>query len=193
MGESNNMELLLKSHPSALPRGKLVRAHHSWMIMEEKEDLSNNMSSASSSFDSNGTSTSDDSSDLADDASSSPSSRSSAGPLYELSDLMAHLPIKRGLSKHYNGKSQSFTSLSKVVSVEDLAKKERFCRRKMKACKSMASGLDRKLSPTSPKPAICKKSSRNIYLPFVCHPTTKISCNSSFALPPSPRQSNLQY
>uniref|UniRef100_A0A7N0UXN7 Uncharacterized protein n=1 Tax=Kalanchoe fedtschenkoi TaxID=63787 RepID=A0A7N0UXN7_KALFE len=65
------------------------------------------MSSASSSFDSSGTSTSA-SYDLADAASSSPSSSHlSVGPLYNLSDLMNHLPIKRGLSKNYNGKSQS--------------------------------------------------------------------------------------
>lgn len=31
---------------------------------------------------------------------------------------------RRGLSKHYKGKSQSFTSLSEALSVEDLAKPE---------------------------------------------------------------------
>ncbi|CAM8955991.1 unnamed protein product [Rhodiola kirilowii] len=184
MGVSKNIETLL------------IQPHHSWMNIEDKEGLSNlsssSSSSVSSSFDSNGTSTSAASSDLADDA----SSQLSSGPLYGLSELMNHLPIKRGLSKHYNGKSQSFTSLSKVISVEDLAKKERFCKRKMKAaCKSSigGAGLDHKLSPTSPKPTICKKSSRNTHLSFVCHPTTtRISCSSSFAPPPSPRQSNLQ-
>lgn len=66
------------------------------------------------------------SSDLSDDASSSSSTttNSSNGPLYELADLMAQLPIKRGLSKFYNGKSQTFASLSDVRSVEDLGKKE---------------------------------------------------------------------
>lgn len=34
------------------------------------------------------------------------------GPLYELSPLLAHLPVRTGLSKYYKGKSQSFTSLS---------------------------------------------------------------------------------
>ncbi|KAG2297230.1 hypothetical protein Bca52824_043899 [Brassica carinata] len=50
------------------------------------------------------------------------SSSSSNGPLEDLSDLMSHLPIKRGLSKFYEGKSQSFTSLANVKSLEDLMK-----------------------------------------------------------------------
>ncbi|GFZ04206.1 oxidative stress 3 [Actinidia rufa] len=41
------------------------------------------------------------------------SSLCSMGSLYDLSELMAQLPIKRGLSKFYQGKSQSFTSLSR--------------------------------------------------------------------------------
>nr|VDC87751.1 unnamed protein product [Brassica oleracea] len=49
------------------------------------------------------------------------SSSSSNGPLEDLSDLMSHLPIK-GLSKFYEGKSQSFTSLANVKSLEDLMK-----------------------------------------------------------------------
>ncbi|GLT48494.1 hypothetical protein SLA2020_221150 [Shorea laevis] len=64
--------------------------------------------------------------DMVEDASSatcSSSSSSSNGPLYELSELVNQLPIKRGLSKSYQGKSQSFSSLASVKSVEDLAKK----------------------------------------------------------------------
>ncbi|KAK9071242.1 hypothetical protein SSX86_009810 [Deinandra increscens subsp. villosa] len=45
------------------------------------------------------------------------------GPLYELSELMAHLPMKRGLSKYYQGKSESFGSLANLKNIEDLAKK----------------------------------------------------------------------
>ncbi|VAI89840.1 uncharacterized protein LOC119337788 [Triticum dicoccoides] len=45
------------------------------------------------------------------------------GPLYELSPLLAHLPVRTGLSKYYKGKSQSFTSLSDVKCLQDLAKK----------------------------------------------------------------------
>ncbi|KAK1610787.1 hypothetical protein QYE76_034460 [Lolium multiflorum] len=45
------------------------------------------------------------------------------GPLYELSPLLAHLPVRTGLSKYYKGKSQSFRSLSDVKCLQDLAKK----------------------------------------------------------------------
>ncbi|KAG6491675.1 hypothetical protein ZIOFF_046611 [Zingiber officinale] len=55
----------------------------------------------------------------------STSSTSTLGPLFELSaTLMAELPVRRGLSKHFQGKSQSFTSLSEARCIEDLAKKE---------------------------------------------------------------------
>ncbi|MGI4370295.1 hypothetical protein ACR2V4_27270, partial [Klebsiella pneumoniae] len=74
--------------------------------------------------------------------SSSSSSSSSYGPLYELSELMAQLPIKRGLSKYYQGKSQTFSSLASVKSLEDLAKKGRPHKRKVKASKSYGGGLD---------------------------------------------------
>ncbi|EXB74592.1 hypothetical protein L484_026289 [Morus notabilis] len=105
------------------------------------------------------------SSDLVEDASSSCSSSHSNGPLYELSELMAQLPIKRGLSKYFQGKSQSFTSLSKVRSIEDLAKKENPYnnRRKMKACKSYGGGLDAHKLYTLPKATISKKASRGSF------------------------------
>ncbi|KAK3210601.1 hypothetical protein Dsin_015307 [Dipteronia sinensis] len=110
-----------------------------------------------------------------DDASSSTSSTSSSsssnGPLYELSALMAQLPIKRGLSKFYQGKSQSFTSLANVNNIEDLAKKENYYssyKMRMKSCKSYAAGLDirhhhhhhNNKKSISPKATIAKKSSR---------------------------------
>ncbi|KAH6818275.1 oxidative stress 3 [Perilla frutescens var. frutescens] len=99
--------------------------------------------------------------DLADDASSS-----SRGPLYELADLMAQLPIKRGLSKFYNGKSQTFASLSNVESVEDLGKKEMMSfSRRMKSCKSFGGNLNihQKLGP---KPTIAKRSPKTCLSSF---------------------------
>nr|GMC91397.1 Prespore protein like [Ipomoea batatas]GMC96876.1 Prespore protein like [Ipomoea batatas] len=68
----------------------------------------------------------------------SPSSGSSHGdePLQDMSTLLQELPFKRGLSKHYNGKSQSFTSLSNVRSLEDLAKPENPYNKKLKSCRS---------------------------------------------------------
>ncbi|XP_007012998.2 PREDICTED: uncharacterized protein LOC18588493 [Theobroma cacao] len=115
------------------------------------------------------------SSDLVEDAasatSSSSSSLSSNGPLYELSELMAQLPIRRGLSKHYQGKSQSFTSLARVRSIEDLPKKVIPYRVKMKSCKSHGWGLDAHNNKSySPKATISKKSSRgcsNVFSRFL--------------------------
>ncbi|KAG8082986.1 hypothetical protein GUJ93_ZPchr0014g46719 [Zizania palustris] len=58
--------------------------------------------------------------EIADDASSSGSS--SAGH-FEMSSLVSELPLmRRGLSKFFDGKSQSFTSLAAVGGLEDLAK-----------------------------------------------------------------------
>ncbi|KAG6431735.1 hypothetical protein SASPL_109818 [Salvia splendens] len=85
---------------------------------------------------------------------SSTDSSSSSGPLYDLADLMEQLPIKRGLSKFYDGKSQTFESLSKVKSVEDLGKREM---RRIKSCYKFG-----------PKATIAKRS-------------TKTSCASSIA------------
>ncbi|KAL2928979.1 ATP-dependent RNA helicase dbp3 [Bienertia sinuspersici] len=95
-------------------------------------------------------SSSSSSSDLMEDATSPcTSSSSSNGPLYQLSDLMDKLPIKKGLSKYYEGKSESFTSLACVESLEDLAKRENPYKRKIKLCKNYFS---------SPKSKITKKS-----------------------------------
>ncbi|XP_057762327.1 protein OXIDATIVE STRESS 3-like [Arachis stenosperma] len=100
-------------------------------------------------------------------SSSSSSSHSKDGPLYELSELMNHLPIKRGLSMFYEGKAQSFTSLGRVQSIEDLPKKgittTTTYSKRMKSCKSYGGGLDNhnnnnRISFT-PKPTISKKTS----------------------------------
>lgn len=42
---------------------------------------------------------------------------------------------RRGLSKHYEGRSQSFTSLANVRSLEDLAKPENPYNKKMRCCR----------------------------------------------------------
>ncbi|XP_042488024.1 cell wall integrity and stress response component 1-like [Macadamia integrifolia] len=137
-----------------------------WLVMEVEEDVSYSGSATSSSQEDSTTSsiTSSSSSDFTEDASSSTSSsssppQSSNGPLFELSELMAQLPIKRGLSKHYQGKSQSFTSLSSVRCLDDFAKREAPCKKKMKTCKSYGGGLDTRKSCT-PKAVISKKPSR---------------------------------
>lgn len=128
-------------------------------VMEEDDHLSSSSSSSSSIGDDSSTSSSFDTTDDAS-SDSSPPHDSSNSSYYDLSDLMAQLPIKRGLSKFYQGKSQSYISdLSRLTSIEDLAKKESPYRRKMKACKSYGGGLDTYKSHTLPKPIISKKSS----------------------------------
>ncbi|XP_047312808.1 protein OXIDATIVE STRESS 3 LIKE 2-like [Impatiens glandulifera] len=66
------------------------------------------------------------------------------GPLKNMSSLLLRqLPIKRGLSMHYDGKSQSFTSLSNVKCLEDLPKPENPYKKKkkFKSCGSYGGGL----------------------------------------------------
>ncbi|KAG2649629.1 uncharacterized protein LOC120655156 [Panicum virgatum] len=88
-------------------------------------------------------------------ASSSTLQLDDEGPVYELSLLLAQLPVRTGLSKYYQGKSQSFTSISDATCVQDLAKKISYSKR-MKACKSYSAGLDMKQrSNNLPRP--CNK------------------------------------
>ncbi|KAJ1703026.1 hypothetical protein LUZ63_002805 [Rhynchospora breviuscula] len=144
--------------------------------MAEEDDDIGSMSSFSDHEDSSNSVGSSVSSEVTEDASSSNSSLSSSssfqppstddqfnqGPLFEMSDLISDLPIKRGLSKFFQGKSQSFTSLINARNLEDLVKPERPYNKRMKYCKSYAGGLDRQksLSPKHPtKGAIMKKAS----------------------------------
>lgn len=123
------------------------------LMSEEEEDSMDSLCSSSSS------------SELTEDASSPTSSSSthSNGPLYQLSDLMNHLPIKRGLSMFYEGKAQSFTSLARVESIEDLPKKETPYSKRMKSCKSFGGGLDSHRIWYTPKATITKKTSRGSF------------------------------
>ncbi|KAH1091022.1 hypothetical protein J1N35_018279 [Gossypium stocksii] len=134
-----------------------MKDHDDHIIIYDDDDDGITSSSSSSSFigDEYSRTCSSSSLDMADDASSSSSSSAIDGPLFHLSELMAELPIKRGLSKYFQGKSQTFTSLSKVNTIEELAKKETpFYRKKLKASKS------HKLY-TPPRATIGKKLWRN--------------------------------
>ncbi|TVU35160.1 hypothetical protein EJB05_17036 [Eragrostis curvula] len=53
-----------------------------------------------------------------------PVRRLNSDSLYDLSSMMSQLPVKKGLSKYYDGKSQSFACMSEVRCLEDLRKKE---------------------------------------------------------------------
>nr|XP_048323054.1 protein OXIDATIVE STRESS 3 LIKE 2-like [Ziziphus jujuba var. spinosa] len=194
MGEGENQILQPAPRSNMTVFDNLAEKKVNWAIMDGDDASSSSSSSIgnSSSTCSNRSSTS--SSDLVDDATSSstPSSSSSShsnGPLFELSDLMAQLPIKR-LSKYFQGKSQSYTSLSKVKSIEDLAKKETPYQRKMKACKSYGGGLDTYKSYTLPKPTISKKVSRGSFSSLLSPSSRRGSFLSTNRLPPIPVQKN---
>nr|KYP61389.1 hypothetical protein KK1_015877 [Cajanus cajan] len=137
------------------------------VIKEDGEDSNDSSSIGLFSEDSmDSLRSSSSSSELTEDASSSASSSSthSNGPLYEFSDLMNHLPIKRGLSMFYQGKAQSFTSLARVESIEDLPKKGTPYKKRMKSCKSFGGGLDSHHRILySPKATISKKASRGSF------------------------------
>ncbi|KAI0524100.1 hypothetical protein KFK09_003464 [Dendrobium nobile] len=89
---------------------------------------------------------------MEDDASSS--SSSSFDHLLDLSLLMTNPPIKRGLSQFFQGKSESFSCLSEVSSIEDLAKKNNLYSKRSKYCKRNDEGMH-----------INKKS---LYAPNIC-------------------------
>lgn len=65
---------------------------------------------------------------------------------YVLMNIYVWWINRKGLSKHFEGKSQSFTSLSKVTCLEDLAKPENPFNKKMKSCRSYMT-LSRVLPP----------------------------------------------
>ncbi|TMW92886.1 hypothetical protein EJD97_012439 [Solanum chilense] len=106
---------------------------------DSSEILSNFSSSDSELFDEEGGGEGDSSDPTSLNSSSSDSishDEHTKGALQNMSTLLQELPFKRGLSKHYNGKSQSFTSLSNVRSLEDMAKPENPYNKKLKSCKS---------------------------------------------------------
>ncbi|XP_059318535.1 protein OXIDATIVE STRESS 3-like isoform X1 [Lycium ferocissimum] len=143
--------------------------------MESLDSISDDYSE-SSFEDSAGTSSS--SIDMVEDDASS-SSSSSFGPLYELSELMAQLPIKRGLSKYYKGKSESFGCLGSAKSLEDLTKIGNSYNKRMKSCKSLGG----RRSSFGPKAGITKQSSRKPTLSSLTHTNTLVdTCTSSFSL-----------
>ncbi|CAD6339236.1 unnamed protein product [Miscanthus lutarioriparius] len=76
------------------------------------------------------------------------------GPLYGMLTMQDHLPaLRTGLSKYYQGRSESFTSLADVICVEDLAKKTTPYIRRPKASRRHAAtlGVKNRLSKTVAK------------------------------------------
>lgn len=124
-----NTQEATTSAPAAviMAQAPLLNAARNSALCEEPDSMENSDSSLSSCFMS---SNSDDEEDVSS-SSTSPSSEPNAaasppqkGPLDNLASLSAALPIKRGLSRYFSGKSQSFSSLARVSSVADLAKPE---------------------------------------------------------------------
>eukprot|EP00249_Psilotum_nudum_P021114 c27976_g1_i1 orf=678-1745(+) len=76
--------------------------------------------------------------------------------------LEAPLPVKKGLSRFYSGKSRSFTCLADVVSVKDLAKPENPYSRKRKSFAAYSGTLDRpRFCPLRNGAGIAKKPLHN--------------------------------
>lgn len=127
----------------------------------------------------------DESDDAFDDENSSSGSSPSSGDdhrstaLGDMSDLLHQLPSKRGLSKHFQGKSQSFTSLAKVMCLEDLAKPENPYNKKLKSCKSYV-GLSKVLPPPTRSASSSKLFNKKASSRASCSSLSNIGRNGSF-------------
>ncbi|RRT71457.1 hypothetical protein B296_00035533 [Ensete ventricosum] len=139
--------------PQVMGEGFRDRSHGATMpgVSEDGRELCKSSSFCGDSDDS--VSSSSSSSNVVDDATSSESSGAlrldSQGPLFELSSLMAQLPIK-----YFQGKSQSFTSLSDVRCIEDLAKEETPYRKRVKTWRRPC------FTPGPRRKSLAKKASR---------------------------------
>ncbi|KAL5229253.1 hypothetical protein ABZP36_017518 [Zizania latifolia] len=95
--------------------------------------------------------------------------------LYDLSSMAAQLPVKKGLSKYYDGKSQSFACMSEVRCLEDLRKKVNPYK-KIKSSKSYVA-LDGNQQdchiPDPNRKAAAKKSSGNSCANLMARNNTK--------------------
>ncbi|KAK1384544.1 Oxidative stress [Heracleum sosnowskyi] len=126
---------------------------------------------------------------------SSPSVASAAAgaALNDMSSLLQQLPIKRGLSKHFQGKSQSFSCLSNVRCLEDLAKPENPYNKRLKSCKSyvgLYGGGCQKSSSNQhlnkiPRSASSRQISKKTSRPSYSSLLATANRNTSSIIPPS--------
>ncbi|RLN28069.1 uncharacterized protein C2845_PM05G31660 [Panicum miliaceum] len=65
-----------------------------------------------------------------------PLRRMNSDSIYDMTSMMSQLPPKKGLSRYYEGKSQSFACMSEVRCLEDLRKEDSPYKQKVKSCKS---------------------------------------------------------
>ncbi|KAL5572345.1 hypothetical protein UlMin_021942 [Ulmus minor] len=131
-----------------------------------------------------------DGSSIGDDSGDDEVQSSYKGPLDTMDALQEVLPIKRGISSFYSGKSKSFTSLAdatSVSSVKDLAKPENPYTRKRKNLiartnlleKNRNNPLKHNALETSKKPTNFNRSS------FLLGEASSSSGDSNFSSPPS--------
>ncbi|XP_044506894.1 uncharacterized protein LOC123226442 isoform X1 [Mangifera indica] len=134
-------------------------------FVDEEEEQAGSISSEASSIGSL-------ESDFEEAANSPSSSPKSTEPLQDMSSLLQQLPCSnRGLSKHYQGKSQSFTCLKEVTCLEDLAKPENPYNKKLKSSRSYAA-----ICNNQPTKSSCSK--RNNNRPPIQHPHRSASTNA---------------
>ncbi|XP_009346344.1 uncharacterized protein LOC103938069 isoform X1 [Pyrus x bretschneideri] len=185
-------EQMLQGGSSITNYDNYTKREDSWVMEGDHDDHDDMYDTTSLTSISNRSSTS--SSDLVDDA-SSPSTSSSCsssfhshGSLLDLTDLMTQLPINRGLSKYFEGKCQSFTCLSKVKSIQDLAKKESpYNQRKaLKGSESYGGGLGSYRSYTHPKAAISKSKKASTTSSFSSRSRGSSFLINNNTLPPTP-------
>ncbi|KAL5222489.1 hypothetical protein ABZP36_027202 [Zizania latifolia] len=104
-----------------------------------------------------------------------PARRVNSDSLYDLSSMAAQLPVKKGLSKYYDGKSQSFACMSEVRHLEDLRKKENPYK-KIKSSKSYVALDGNQQDSHIPGPynkAVAKKSSGSSCANLIARSNTK--------------------
>ncbi|XP_043712058.1 uncharacterized protein LOC122660872 [Telopea speciosissima] len=122
----------------------------------QSAELSMESSSIGVSGQSTSTTVDGDDDDEGEEVQSKFKSHGGVGALGSLDSLEESLPIKRGLSIYFSGKSKSFANLSDVSRVEDLAKSENpFNKRRriLMSCKwSNRSFYNRSLNPTTSMP-----------------------------------------
>ncbi|KAE9598846.1 hypothetical protein Lal_00022581 [Lupinus albus] len=149
------------------------KLNNNMMFVEHKKrpvheyDFVGSFSCSSSSFVSEVSSDSSLESDSFEEVTSLPSFSSSSShdqldvnPLNDMSSLLEHLPMKRGLSNFYQGKSQSFTSLASVGSLEDLIKPENPHNKRLKCCRSYGVSLSECQSEKCTPSSISRPSSK---------------------------------
>ncbi|GLU09472.1 hypothetical protein SLE2022_334260 [Rubroshorea leprosula] len=68
---------------------------------------------------------------------------------FSMASLSQRLPIKRGLSKYYEGMSRSFFSLSEVKTVEDIPKPEHHFNKKLRMKRRLKKSISQAPVPSS--------------------------------------------